>query len=165
MGIEVKIRPSEAAKVPKYTERLERVTSRREEVGLEQALAEWAEEITTRRLAWFEQNKDCLVRLQGTEVRKGFQLVLFEYMGLSPDEVPIVEETETKITWRSYNFCPYLEAIKSLGMDTRDVCRFATEPPVQALLNIFNPKLRFSRNYQKIRPSSSYCEESIELVE
>lgn len=165
MGITPEIRPSEAEKVPRYIEDLRVVSKRAKEVGLEQALTEWAERITQRRLVWLEQNKDCLARLEGTEVRKGFQLVIFEYMGIPPAEVPIVEETETKITWRAYDFCPYFEATKTLGMDTRDVCKYATASPIQALLDVLNPKLRYSRNFEKIRPYSDYCEETIELID
>ncbi len=164
MGKEVEIRPSEAIKVPRYTEDLRSVIRRSEEVGLEQALTEWASRITERRLAWFNQNRECLARLKGTEVRKGFQLVLVEYMGVPLEEVSIIEETETRITWQAYDFCPYLEAITALGMDTRVVCRHATDSPVQALLDTLNPHLHFSRNYEKIRPYSDYCEETIELL-
>ncbi|HUS60291.1 MAG TPA: hypothetical protein VMX76_02835 [Nevskiaceae bacterium] len=163
--IEIRIRPSETAKVSRYTEDLRNVLLRSEGVSLEQALAEWADRIIERRFAWLEQNKDCFAHLEGTEVKKGFQLVLFEYMDISPEEVPIIEETETKITWHAYDFCPYFEAIKALGMDTRIVCKYALETPVQVLLNALNPRLRFSRNYKKVRPYSDYCEEIIELVE
>ncbi|MFA5776577.1 MAG: hypothetical protein WC988_03435 [Patescibacteria group bacterium] len=165
MRIKVEIRASEAAKVPKYIKRLKTVISRSKKIGLEQALAEWANEIASRRLAWFKQNRDCLTRLKGTEVRKGFQLVMLEYMGINPKEIPIVKETKTKITWHAHDFCPYFEAIQQIGLDTRIVCKFATEKPCQALLDAYNPKLRFSRNYQKIRPNASFCEETIELVE
>lgn len=157
-------RPSEVAKVPGYILDLKTVIHRSEKVGLEQALAEWAKRITERRLAWLEQHKDVLNKLKGTEVRKGFQLVILEYMGIPPEEVPIIEETPTKITWRAYDFCPYLEATKTLGLDTKLVCQHATEFPVQSLLNVLNPRLRFSRDYKQIRPYKKYCEESIELI-
>ena len=165
MRKEAEIRQSELEKVPRYTRDLQNVVVRSKEVGFEKALTEWAGRIIERRLAWFEKNKDCLTRLQGTEVRKGFELVMVEYMGVPPEEVTIVAETETKITWQSHDFCPYFEAIKTLGMDTRMVCKYAIETPVQALLNVLNPRLRFSRNYQNIRPYTDYCEETIELVE
>lgn len=160
----VEIRPSELNKVPVYTKELEEVIERGKEIGLEKSLNEWVEQIKKRRLEWFEQHKDNL-KLEGTEVRKGFQLILFEYIGLKPEEVPVIEETEKKITWRSYNFCPYYEAIKKIGADTRQVCKHATEMPVQTLLDAFNLRLRFSRNYEKIRPYTDYCEETIELIE
>ncbi len=160
----IEIRPSELNKVPVYTKELGEVIERGKEIGLEKSLREWAERIKKRRLEWFEKHKDNL-KLEGTEVRKGFQLVVFEYMGIKPEELPVIKETEKKITWRAYDFCPYYEAIKNSGLKTRDVCKFATEMPVQALLDLINPKLRFSRNYEKIRPHTEYCEETIELIE
>lgn len=160
----VEIRANEAAKVPLYTKDLENVIKRSKGIGLEKALAEWAEQITKRRMAWFKEYKNNL-KLKGTDVEKAFQLVLFEYMKLKPEEVPIVEKTDKKIVWKSYDFCPYLEAIKKLKMDTRIVCRCATHSPVQAMIEKINPKLLFSRNYVTIRPYAEYCEEIIELVE
>jgi len=94
-------------------------------------------------------------------VRKAYTLFLIQYLGLSPREVPVVYEDERKIVWRSYNFCPVLEACKQLGIDTREACREAEEKPVQELISRINPNLKFSRNYEKIRPYEQYCEEMI----
>lgn len=163
--LSVEVRSSELAKVPKYIDELRRVYRRSAEVGLQQALCEWAAQITKRRLLWLEQHKEVFQWLQGSEVRKGFQLVLLEYMGIPLSEIPVIKETQNIITWKAYDFCPYYEAIKALGMDARDVCRFATEMPVQAMLSVLNPNLHFSRNYAKIRPFTDYCEETIELIE
>lgn len=55
--------------------------------------------------------------------------------------------------------------MKKLTLDTKTVCKYATEMPVQALLDLINPKLRFSRNYGKIRPHTKFCEETIELID
>ncbi len=160
----VEIRFSESRKVPLYTNELKKAIERSKGIGLEAALEEWGERIKKRRLEWFKEHKKSL-KLKGTEVRKGFQLVLLEYMGIKPEEVPIIEETKKKITWRAYDFCPYLEAAKNVGLDIRLVCKNVTEMPVQALLDMINPKLRFSRSYGKIRPYTEYCEETIELVD
>jgi hypothetical protein len=37
--------------------------------------------------------------------------------------------------------------------------------PVQAFLSFLNPKLRFDRNYEALRPYQAYCEEIIALEE
>ena len=68
-------------------------------------------------------------------------------MGLDPRDVPVVYEDERTIIWRSTNFCPTLEACRRLELDTRIVCRAATEGVVQALIACLDPRLRFSRNY------------------
>ena len=67
--------------------------------------------------------------------RQAFDLLFFDYMGLSPDELPIVSETETEIVWHSVNPCPTLEAVKALGLDTRTVCRAAYEKSTQAFVS------------------------------
>ena len=121
-------------------------------------------ELLEKRLRWYEENKDKL-NLEGSDVRKAYTLFLIKYLGLSPKEVPVVYENERKIIWRSYNFCPVLEACKRLGKDTREVCKKAEEKSVQQLISSINPNLRFSRNYEKIRPYINYCEETIELEE
>ena len=121
-------------------------------------------ELLEKRLRWYEENKDKL-NLEGSDVRKAYTLFLIKYLGLSPKEVPVAYENERKIIWRSYNFCPVLEACKRLGKDTREVCKKAEEKSVQQLISSINPNLRFSRNYEKIRPYINYCEETIELEE
>jgi len=121
------------------------------------------EELIKKRLRWYEENKN-KIRLDGSDVKKAYTLLLIEYLCLSPKEVPIVYEDPMKIVWRSYNFCPVLEACKRLRMDTREVCKKAEEEPVQALISKINPNLKFSRNYKKIRPHEDYCEEIIELT-
>jgi len=118
------------------------------------------DELSKKRVRWYEENKGKL-NLKGSDVRKAYTLFLIQYLGLSPREVPVVYEDERKIVWRSYNFCPVLEACKQLGIDTREACREAEEKPVQELISRINPNLKFSRNYEKIRPYEQYCEEMI----
>ena len=75
-------------------------------------------------------------------------------------------EDERRIVWRSTNFCPTLEACWRLGLDTRVVCRTATERSVEALIRRLDDRLRFSRNYETgMRPYAEYCEEEIWLAE
>ena len=88
------------------------------------------------------------------------------YLRLDPRTVPVVYEDDRMIIWRSANFCPTLEACRWLGLDTRVVCRAATEGAVQALIARLDPRLRFSRNYETgTRPHADYCEEQIVLLD
>lgn len=121
------------------------------------------EDLIKKRLRWYEENKN-KIRLEGSDVKKAYTLLIIEYLGLSPKEAPIVYEDTKKIVWRSYNFCPALEACKRLRIDTREVCKKAYEESVQALISKINPSLKFSRNYREIRPYKDYCEEIIELT-
>lgn len=116
-------------------------------------------------LAWWEANRQRL-DLSGPPPRQAYTLVLLVYMGLDPREVPVVYEDDRTIIWRSTNFCPTLEACRRLGLDTRIVCRSATEAAVQALIARLDPRLRFARNYAAgLRPYADYCEEQITLLD
>jgi tRNA(adenine34) deaminase len=123
------------------------------------------EALLRKRLAWWEANRQGL-DLRGPLPRQAYTLVLLVYMGLDPLEVPVVYEDDRTIIWRSTNFCPTLEACRRLGLDTRSVCRAATEGSVQAMIARLDPRLRFSRTYGAgIRPYAAFCEERIDLVE
>ena len=116
-------------------------------------------------LAWWEANH-LRLDLRGPLPRQAYTLVLLVYMGLDPHTVPVVYEDDKTIIWRSTNFCPTLEACRRLGLDTRIVCRAATEAAVQALIVRLDPRLRFSRNYAAgVRPYADYCEEQITLLD
>ena len=115
------------------------------------------------RPGWYEKHKERL-KLEGSDVHKAYALVILEFMELSSEEAPVVYEDDRKIVWRSYNWCPVLEACKRAGFDTRKVCKKGWEKSVQAMIEKINPKLRFTRNYSKIRPYTEYCEEIIELT-
>jgi tRNA(adenine34) deaminase len=116
-------------------------------------------------LAWWETHRQIL-DLAGPLPRQAYTLVLLGYLRLDPRTVPVVHEDDRMIIWRSTNFCPTLEACRRLGLDTRVVCRAATEGAVQALIARLDPRLRFSRNYATgIRPHADYCEEQIVLLD
>jgi len=119
---------------------------------------------TEKRIEWLERNTNEL-ETKGTEVEKAYKTFLLKYLNLDPKEVPIVEKTEKRLVYKSYNFCPVLNACKTLSLDTRRICKLVYEEPTQRFLSRLNPKLRFRRNYKKIRPYAGYCEEVIELEE
>lgn len=123
-----------------------------------------AKEQTVKRVAWYIANKEKLT-LTGSLVRQAYTLVMVANMKINLSEIPVIYEDKKKIIWHSFNFCPVLEACKCLGLDTRVICRIGYEKPIQNLISCLNPKLRFSRNYEKIRPYVEYCEEIIEFIE
>ncbi len=122
-------------------------------------------EVAQKRIAWFGQSDRILPRLDRPTPRQAFELLFFDYMGLSPRDLPIVSESETEIVWQSANPCPTLEAVKALGLDTRTVCRATTEKSTQAFLSQIDPQLRFLRSYEEIRPYAAYCREMIVRVD
>ena len=115
-----------------------------------------------RRLAWYrEQRKD--PKLPGEEPLEMAYRLLLRKLGIREDEAPIVEKSKERIVMHSRNFCPTLEACKILKLDTRRVCRLYNEGSTRALVQQVDPNLTFSRNYEKLRPYTDYCEEVIEF--
>jgi len=121
------------------------------------------DEVTRKRLAWFEQRPP----EQQTPVspRRAYEVLFGEYMGLALADLPVVRETQDEIVWRSQNPCPTLAACQTLGLDTRRVCRAAYEKSTQAFVSQLDPQLRFLRSYEEIRPYAGYCLERIVRVD
>jgi tRNA(adenine34) deaminase len=142
------------SKVRQQTERLKRNSHR----AIEREVAE-------KRILWFKQNHHDIDRRNCPSPRRAYELLFFDYMGLSEDELPIVLETKKEIVWLSLNKCPTLEACKALGLDTRQVCRAVYEKSTQALVSQLDPQLRFLRSYDEIRPHSNHCREMIVQVD
>lgn len=117
-----------------------------------------------KREAWFSTSagEACL---QGPATpRSAFEALFFSYMGLCPDDLPVEFESDDAIVWQSKNPCPTLQACLRSGLDTRSVCRAVYERPTQRFLSRIDPRLRFLRDYQTIRPHGPYCRERIVRV-
>ena len=125
-------------------------------------LAQLAENIKRKRLHWFKQQK---IKLNSDNILDQAYQLFLNKLGIEADQAPIVDRRKNKFVIHSKNFCPTLEACKILGLDTRDICRQLTEAPMQALLQQLDPRLRFTRNYNALRPYTPYCEEMILLDE
>ena len=97
--------------------------------------------------------------------REAYGLLFFDYMGLTAEQMPVVEESADRIVWLSRDPCPTLEACGRLSLDTRQVCRAVSERPVQTFLSRLDPRLRFVRDYVAIRPHAGYCREQIVRVD
>ncbi len=144
-----------------FTSRVQRQIERLQRCSYQAIEAEVAE----KRRAWLRQHGQIAARYEHPSPRQAFDLLFFEYMGLSPADLPIVSETETEIVWQSANPCPTLEAVQALGLDTRTVCRAAYEKSTQAFLSQLDPQLRFLRSYEEIRPHAGHCRERIIQVD
>jgi tRNA(Arg) A34 adenosine deaminase TadA len=128
----------------------------------EKTLAELENELSRKRIEWFKLNYDQSHIKTGDILFEAYNLFIRK-LGISPDDAPVVDKSKHTLVIHSKNFCPTLEACKILGLDTRFVCRAFSEKPTELLLKQLNPKLRFTRNYEKLRPYADYCEEMIIL--
>lgn len=116
--------------------------------------------VIEKRLRWCRENLAIAAGANATP-RLGYETLLFRYLGLSEDDVPVVSESDTKITWLSRNPCPTLDACARLNVATSTVCRLVYEKPTQALLSWLDPQLRFVRDYAEMRPERPHCKETI----
>lgn len=135
------------------------------EIGMDEALAYLGECAIEKRAAWLQANL-AGVQQKDDPVMEGYKWFYEKYLGVSvPKDGEIVEHTARRIVMRWWNPCPTLEACRKLGLDTREVCKRAYEKPVQEFLKHIDPRLRFERNYEQIRPRAADCEEIIVLEE
>jgi tRNA(adenine34) deaminase len=145
-------------------------------MGLEQSVQQQIERLDSaslrqieaqtvrKRLSWLEARGERL-RSEPATPRRVFESLFADYMGLDLGSLPVETESETQITWLSTNPCPTLEACLRTGRDTREVCRGAFERSTQAFVSWFDPRLRFLRDYEQIRPYSPHCRERIVRVD
>jgi len=118
--------------------------------------------VTLKRLRWLENNRSKVAGIKTPiNPRSAFNLFFDDYMGVAAKDLEVIDESDRRITWRSKNPCPTLEAARQLEMDTRKVCRGAYEKSTQAFFSRLDPELRFVRDYQSIRPYSGHCLEQI----
>lgn len=114
-----------------------------------------------RRIIWYKENHDVFEFIHDANIlAAGYQLLLTRFK-ITENEAPIVKKTSRKIVFHSKNFCPTLEACKILGLDTREICKKLNENSTDVLVKQIDKRLKFSRNYKKLRPYSEYCEEMI----
>ncbi|MGB8452419.1 MAG: nucleoside deaminase [Anaerocolumna sp.] len=125
-------------------------------------LSELNEDSVCRRTKWFKENRNSFDFVTNDLLDSGYKLLL-ERFHITSEEVPIIGKRDKEIIFHSMNFCPTLEACKILGLDTRYICKRMNEMSTDILLKQINPCLRFSRNYDKLRPYSEYCEEMISI--
>lgn len=128
----------------------------------EAALDALNEDSVLRRSAWFNENRAEFDYLSGDPLEAGYRLLLARF-GITPEQAPVIQRTERRIVFHSQNFCPTLEACRRLNLDTRLVCKHLNERATDALVNLVDPRLTFSRNYEQLRPYAPYCEETITL--
>ena len=126
-------------------------------------LSEIERKLIEKRITWFYANSTLINGLRGNDLQKAYQILLLKIV-IDEKDIPIVESSDNRIIFHSKNYCPALEACQILGLDTRIICKRVFEKPTDILVKHINPKLKFSRNYDRIRPYTDFCEETISLV-
>jgi pyrimidine deaminase RibD-like protein len=130
----------------------------------DEQLQELNEKTAASRSEWYLREKSRLALGDGDAIDRGYRLLLHK-LGIPESEAPIVHRDKESIVFHSKNFCPTLETCRILRLDTRRICRLRNEGATDQLVRQIDSNLRFSRNYEKIRPYSAYCEECIETTD
>jgi hypothetical protein len=147
-----------------FVELFQTVLSIGREIGLDNALEYLEQCVIEKRLSWLDKNLEALERT-GNPITDGYRIFYEIYLGISPPkDGEIAEQTDKKLVTRWWNDCPTLEACKKLGLDTREICKKVYHKPVQVFLSQIDPRLKFNRNYDVLRPHTPYCEEIIALT-
>ncbi len=120
------------------------------------------EDSIKRRTEWFQENKGNLDFGLNELPYAGYRLLLNRFH-ITEKEAPIARRTGREIVFHSMNFCPTLEACRILGLDTRYICKRLNESSTDTLVKQIDSRLKFSRNYGRLRPHEAYCEERISL--
>jgi hypothetical protein len=148
-----------------HTELFETILAVAEETGMDAALRCLEQCAAEKRLEWLDEQEESIPRT-GNPVLDAYHAFYEMYLGVSiPHGGEAIELTRTKLVMRWWNECPTLEACRKFGLDTRDVCRKVYHQPVQEFLERIDPRLKFDRNYDALRPHTEYCEEIITLEE
>lgn len=148
-----------------FTDLFRTLLSIANQIGLDKSLEYLEKCVSEKRLLWLNESLDNLEKT-GNPVDDAYRIFYEIYLGIStPKDGEIVEKTDKKLVTRWWNYCPVLEVCKKLGLDTREICKKAYHKPVQVFLSKINPELKFDRNYDCLRPHTSYCEEIITLDE
>jgi len=115
--------------------------------------------------SWLDENLPRLGRT-ADPIDDAYRISYDSYLGISaPGDGEIVERTPSRLFPRWWDLCPTLDACQQLVLDTREVCNKGYHKSVQIFLSGIDPRLRFERNYETLRPHSPYCEEVFSMQE
>lgn len=115
-----------------------------------------------KRIAWYQGADLAGARGSHDSLETAYRVLLLK-LGIGEQQAPIRQRTEAEIRFHSRNWCPTLEACRILGLETARVCRLSNETSTDALIKMVDPRLTFTRNYERMRPGHDYCEEIIRM--
>lgn len=127
-------------------------------IGEEKALEILSEIQTQGVKKWFEKNASKL-DLSGLPLLAVYRLMMEDMIGDRLSEINIVEQSEDRIVHHYDLPCSILDACLKLGLDTRKICKALHQKSANTFLQHVDPKLRFDRDYERIRPYTDHCVE------
>ena len=92
-------------------------------------------------------------------------LVLFYYnfLNVPKEDCIIIKITDDELITRCKNNCPILNFSLNFNIDTKQSCKKISEGPCKFFLKRLDKNIKFTRNYNYIRPYKDGCEEIITI--
>lgn len=152
------------AKIDGWTRLFMYVQAVAKEIGEEKALKILSDIQTQEMESWFRENA---VKLNhsGSPLLAAYRMMFEDLLGRNLSEIDIVEQSEERIVHHYTLPCSMLDACLKLGLDTRKICKALHQESANTLMQLVDPRLRFDRDYKKIRPHTEYCVEMFWLGE
>jgi hypothetical protein len=138
---------------------LEYVESVSKEIGKQKALDILKNTIVSRRIRWFEKNKDKLY-LTGKPLEDAYSIMTQRLKLL--DNVEIRKKSDKTISFATTKPCPVHEACKVIKSDSKNICKAVCEDATNDFLSKIIPKVKFTIDHKK-NGSEEYIIETIEL--
>ena len=132
------------------------------EIGEEKALEILSNTQIQELKKWFAENvakRD----LNEPPLLAAYRMLFEDMLGCSISEIDIVEQSEERIVHHYKLPCPILDACLKLDLDTRKICKALFHEALNELMQLVDPRLRFDRDYEKLRPYVPYCLEKFWL--
>lgn len=135
-----------------------------EELGIKKALEHLANVQASNRAGWFKTSREAIGNLSQDAI--GANKVLKTFMkqvtpGWEADSYTEVVHIPEQVVFRYTGYCPWLEACKMVGLQTKLVCPYVSQRASQASFDLLDERIHIE--ITKFRPDSDYCEEVITL--
>ena len=134
------------------------------EIGEVKALDILSEVQTQVDIKWFEDNKPNL-DLTGPPLIAAYRMMFEDLLKVNLEDIDIVEQSEKRIVHHYDLPCSILDACVELGLDTRKYCKALHQKAANVQMQLVDPRIRFNRDYKKIRPYVDTCVEMFWLEE
>ncbi len=128
------------------------------DIGEEKALDILSDIQTQADIKWFEDNAPHL-DLTGPPLEAAYRMMFEDLLEVNLADIDIVEQSENRIVHHYDLPCSILDACVELGLDTRKYCKALHQKAANLQMQLVDPRLRFDRDYTKIRPYVDTCVE------
>lgn len=89
------------------------------------------------------------------------ELFYYDFLHVPIEDCEIIKMTDSELVTRCKNKCPILDFSLRYNIDTNQSCKRISEGPCKFFLKMLDKNIKFTRNYNHIRPYNEDCEETI----